>query len=413
MGQTNLAFHWNLKKVLPISALLAVAIGLALRAYWILIQRFSFDSDEAIVGLMAKHIIQGERPIFFYGQAYMGSLDAWIISFAFHLFGHSVDVMRWVQTGLWILLLVSLYFCARHLFSSSVAGWWAVLLFSLPPVNQVLYSTVTLGGYNEALIIGVWCIFVADRCKEQDSHNRWKWCGFLGLLTGFGLWVFGFSLLFSIPAAFYVGWRTIKQKTGWAEWLKNGLSWLVGASLGMVPMLVYFVLNGIGAFLRELTGSAVDVQTGNPLVIWATRLGSYFFLGLPAAFGLRPPWAVQWLMLPLIPLVLIGWGILIFKSISLAHRHNQVYLLFSIPILLLVVFTFTSFGVDPSGRYFLPVFLVGCLIAAGVFSEWGSTRWYIPAIFNRTIRNIPFGWNDPGLCHFTRWIDTSVCTGYR
>jgi hypothetical protein len=35
-----------------------------------------FNSDEAIVGLMARHMLQGERPLFFYGQAYLGSLDA-------------------------------------------------------------------------------------------------------------------------------------------------------------------------------------------------------------------------------------------------------------------------------------------------------------------------------------------------
>jgi hypothetical protein len=34
------------------------------------------NSDEAVVGLMARHILDGKRPVFYYGQAYMGSLDA-------------------------------------------------------------------------------------------------------------------------------------------------------------------------------------------------------------------------------------------------------------------------------------------------------------------------------------------------
>ena len=48
------------------------------------------ESDEAIIGLMGKHILEdGEFPIFYYGQAYMGSLEAILTSLSFKLFGIS------------------------------------------------------------------------------------------------------------------------------------------------------------------------------------------------------------------------------------------------------------------------------------------------------------------------------------
>src|SRR6478672_2609190 len=55
--------------------IVSVILGLILpRAYLVL--KFSsglIDSDEAIVGLMARHILHGrELPIWYYGQAYMG-----------------------------------------------------------------------------------------------------------------------------------------------------------------------------------------------------------------------------------------------------------------------------------------------------------------------------------------------------
>src|SRR5690348_2660766 len=34
------------------------------------------NSDQAIVGLMAHHILAGERPVFYWGQAYNGTLEA-------------------------------------------------------------------------------------------------------------------------------------------------------------------------------------------------------------------------------------------------------------------------------------------------------------------------------------------------
>jgi hypothetical protein len=49
-----------------------------------------FNSDEAVVALMARHIMSGARPVFFYGQAYMGSLDAYLVSFGFAIFGQKV-----------------------------------------------------------------------------------------------------------------------------------------------------------------------------------------------------------------------------------------------------------------------------------------------------------------------------------
>jgi predicted membrane-bound mannosyltransferase len=46
------------------------------------------DSDESTIGLMALHIAyHGEAPIFFYGQGYMGTLEAYLPALLFYLFG--------------------------------------------------------------------------------------------------------------------------------------------------------------------------------------------------------------------------------------------------------------------------------------------------------------------------------------
>ena len=38
-------------------------------------------------------------------------------------------------------------------FRSTLTGVFAVLLLTIPPVNVTLYSTVSLGGYGEALLV--------------------------------------------------------------------------------------------------------------------------------------------------------------------------------------------------------------------------------------------------------------------
>src|SRR5439155_17005249 len=63
------------------------------------------DSDESTIGLMALHIAyHGETPTFFYGQGYMGVLEAYLPARLFLLFGPSLFLVR-----LCMLSLVSLF----------------------------------------------------------------------------------------------------------------------------------------------------------------------------------------------------------------------------------------------------------------------------------------------------------------
>src|SRR5579884_1899277 len=53
-------------------AALIIRVWLAVRTHGTL------DGDEALLGIQAEHILQGERPIYFYGIPYFGSLEAYV-----------------------------------------------------------------------------------------------------------------------------------------------------------------------------------------------------------------------------------------------------------------------------------------------------------------------------------------------
>ena len=57
----------------------ALMLALLLRVILIIHAGGVMDGDEALVGIQAEHILHGERPIYFYGQAVMGSLEAYLI----------------------------------------------------------------------------------------------------------------------------------------------------------------------------------------------------------------------------------------------------------------------------------------------------------------------------------------------
>ena len=56
---------------------------LALKVALLASNSVAFTSDEAVMALMGKHVAQGEIPVFYYGEAYVGSLDAIFIALAF------------------------------------------------------------------------------------------------------------------------------------------------------------------------------------------------------------------------------------------------------------------------------------------------------------------------------------------
>ena len=77
----------------------AVAIAwilIALRsAFWVFSESAHFDSDQAITGLMAKHLADGRAfPLFFYGQHYMLAVEAWLAAPLFLVAGASVTALK-------------------------------------------------------------------------------------------------------------------------------------------------------------------------------------------------------------------------------------------------------------------------------------------------------------------------------
>jgi hypothetical protein len=68
-----------------------------------------FDSDQAIVGLMAKHLEEGRAfPLFFYGQTYLLAVEAWLAAPLFWVAGASVATLRasLVLTNISVALLL-------------------------------------------------------------------------------------------------------------------------------------------------------------------------------------------------------------------------------------------------------------------------------------------------------------------
>jgi 4-amino-4-deoxy-L-arabinose transferase-like glycosyltransferase len=349
----------------------SLAIGLGLKVILLALDVFPFNADEAVVALMARHILQGERPVFFYGQAYLGSTDAWLTACAFLILGERVIAIRIAQTILYLGILVTTYWLSLRVYHDRWTATAAALLIAAPTVLVTLYTTATLGGYGETLLIGNILLLWTLRLRGSmvtTAPRRLEWLAF-GALAGFGFWTFGLLGVYLLPigAAFFFltdDWRANLRGVLSANYLLAVFGFFIGSS----PWWWATVFGA--ATLSELGGSAIAGSTPNGILdAMGLRLFSLVVLGLPVVVGLRPPWTVRWLALPLAPLALViflgavGWGI------RMSRTHWPIRLLGGICLTVCLAFVVTPFGNDPSGRYFLPVLPPLALFTAGALNR--------------------------------------------
>ena len=253
-------------KKLPPLILFGLPLLLAAALKWVIWSPdiTPFNADEAIVALMARHINQGHLPTFFYGQYYMGSLDAIIIAIGFRIFEEDIWVIRLVQSVLYLGTVVTTIALASRIIKTSRAALYAGLLVAIPAVNAALYSTVSLGEYGEMLLMGNLLILggmgtIEEIRKDRINRKRVLWgLAAWGLGAGFAFWVLGLTLVYSIPVMICILWYLIKQHK---PVLIQCLAFLAaGGLIGSSPWWGSAIADGSWAIFSELVGGAIAGQ---------------------------------------------------------------------------------------------------------------------------------------------------------
>ncbi len=78
------------RRLRPLTAIVLFRSGV-----FVFSERAHFDSDQAITGLMAKHLAEGRAfPVFWYGQSYMLAVESWLAAPLFMIAGASVTALK-------------------------------------------------------------------------------------------------------------------------------------------------------------------------------------------------------------------------------------------------------------------------------------------------------------------------------
>ena len=112
---------------------LAAAGGIALRVWTYRSAIGIPDSDEAVVGLMVRHMIHGEFTTFFWGQSYGGSQEALLTVPGFLVFGSGWLALRIVPIVLSAVAALLVWRVGRRTIGEPAASVAAAVFWIWPP----------------------------------------------------------------------------------------------------------------------------------------------------------------------------------------------------------------------------------------------------------------------------------------
>ncbi len=352
--------------------LLVMLVALIARALLLASNIVSFHSDEAIVGLMAQHILQGERPTFFYGQAYMGSLDAGLVAIGFSLVGESVLTIRIVQSVLFLLVVATGFLVVWRLSGRVPIATVAGLVLAVPSVDVALYTTATLGGYNEVMLLGNLILLFGYDVTHEHRRSAWRWAA-LGACAGLGWWVNGLIVIYALPVGILMLVRLARTRHAVSLHVPYGFLAILCFVLFSAPWWVFDFSHDHAALATFLTNrqSGEFEGIGIPYVPPEQRALGLLFIGLPTLLGLKFPWEASYFWLPIGVAVLLIYGIAIVRLLRGDNplKPDARGLMLGMIGLFCIVFVASTFGADPTGRYLvvlaLPFGIVLGTLAAG------------------------------------------------
>lgn len=339
--------------------ILILLTGLVYRLDFLFQSNFRIDSDEAIVGLMAKHITEGGSiPTFYYGQHYMGSLEALIAAVLFKAFGISVVSLKLVPL-LFSLLFVWLVYHLTVEIADKVAARFAMTLAAVAPATFAVWSAKARGGFIEVMVLGAWALLLTCRwLKEEEVH--FKPIVGIGFIVGIGWWVNNQIVYFMPPIGIFVAFHLFRR-FGLLSLVKGFVLGMGGFLAGGSPYWIYNLKNHFISF--SMFGSASGEEMGEHLV-------GVFASALPILLGARRFWHTEDVfsgasaivaIIYLAALLFLLWNrrawiakLFCFKLES----ARPVEILLILLVSAIAIFVLSSFGwLVTAPRYLLPIYV--------------------------------------------------------
>ncbi len=231
-------------------------------------------SDEAIIGLMGKHILEGRYfPFYMYGQAYNAGAawEAYLAAIAFAVFGVSVIALKSCIVVLSLLCLLLFYRMCLALYDGRIA-LLAAILFALSP--SLLKWHFQVRGYSWYFLSIPW-LTILFLSIESTENRRWPLFLLFGIISGLSIWSLELGIAFNAAL-----WILLLVRRNLS--LKNALIALAGFAIGYSPTIAFNLTHHFANWnaVLEKTGGG-----GVALLLRPETLSQVVGLEMPKFFG--------------------------------------------------------------------------------------------------------------------------------
>jgi hypothetical protein len=230
-------------------------------------------SDEAIIGLMGKHILEGRHfPFYMYGRDYNAgaACEAYLAAFMFAACGVGVTALKGCIVVLSLLTLFAFYRMCQALYEQRTA-LLATVVFALTP--SLLKWHYQVRGYSwYFLSIPVLTILFLS---IQSTPNRRGWLFVLfGIASGLSIWNLELGIAFNAAL-----WVLLLMRRDVAY--RNALAAFAGFAIGYAPAIGFNLTHHFANWkaVLERTGG------GFALLLHPEVLSEIFLTEMPKFFG--------------------------------------------------------------------------------------------------------------------------------
>ena len=328
-----------------------VAAGIALRA-WVHRSALGIpDSDEAVVGLMARHATHGELTTFFWGQAYGGSQEVLATVPLFWVAGSGWLTLRLVPIALSAVTALVVWRVGRRTIGERAAVVAGLLAWLWPPF--VIYKlTHQWGFYASGMLYSALLLLLALRLVERPTRGR---VGVFGLAVGLALWQSAQLVPVVVAVLAWAAWRE-------RAWLRHAWVGAVCAVLGALPSIVWNARNDWASFMSPIDDTTTYLHR---LRVFASPL-------LPMLLGLRTPFTQERLLPAVVTLALYAALLGLFAYGAYRLRNSDALLLYVVAAGFPIVYALapaTFFSQEP--KYLVVLSPVLALLVAQLASTYG------------------------------------------
>lgn len=326
--------------------------------------------DNATTGLMGLAVLRGEFPYFFFGQNWMGGLDAILAAPIYALWGPGVLTVHLLSP----IFSLALMACLQPILRKTL-GYWGMLAglayLAVPPATWLFWSVEAQTHYPLGLLFGALLLLTTFKLWQNPL---WKWHAPLwwGLIAGLALWTNFSSAVVTLPCGVFLLLTARKQLRLWSIPLAAA-----GGIIGGFPLIWFNLTHGMvhanqaGVFAARYVAPSIAALAGNafPLVLG---------INTPEVGGgpLFPHGIAPYAFL----LAILGAGVFFLFHYSRGGKLPFACLLSAVFLLNTMIVVSSAYGktlFSPDQRYLLSLYLVLPFLAgATVRFVSDKKRWW-------------------------------------